>query len=169
MAASLYPQSLLDYEQIIQHVYDEPTQSLRTNATVSFAGSVMVEIDAEDGDNIAIQGHPNKYEHLATASFLPAGLDTHAYTSIFSVSSSANNRIKAIKIKADTFGIFRLKKNSVIQDYFQTSVMERNCIFYYVEDLLFQSGDSISIEFVPDRIQGVATYSFFMRIEGYVI
>lgn len=40
--------------QVMQNVYDEATQSLRTNTSVTAIGEVNVELNAVDGDNVAI-------------------------------------------------------------------------------------------------------------------
>lgn len=56
MAASLYPPSLLDADQIIQHVYDDPTQTLRTSGVAVITpppGGLEVAINHID-DSIAI-------------------------------------------------------------------------------------------------------------------
>lgn len=57
MAGPGYPYSRLDADQIIQNVYDEAQDKLRVDSSVSvtsITGDVAVEIDAADGDNIAI-------------------------------------------------------------------------------------------------------------------
>lgn len=51
------PYTRLDAAQIIQNVYDEANDKLRVDSSVSvtsITGDVSVEIDAADGDNIAI-------------------------------------------------------------------------------------------------------------------
>lgn len=46
MAATLYPPSLLDANQVLQHVYDETTQGLRVNTEATIvAGAFEVAID----------------------------------------------------------------------------------------------------------------------------
>ena len=63
MASQIYPSTNLDGDQVLQHVYDEGTQTLRTNATATvLPGSFDVDIDAATGDNIAISDGVNTAE-----------------------------------------------------------------------------------------------------------
>jgi hypothetical protein len=50
------PYSLLDFQQIIQRVYDQDENRLRVNngANITLGGELEVAIDAASGDNIAI-------------------------------------------------------------------------------------------------------------------
>lgn len=65
MAPQIYPVTLLDSNQVIQYVYDEATQSLRTTATATIiGGDLTVDIDGiyaflgnPDPDNIGLIGH----------------------------------------------------------------------------------------------------------------
>ena len=64
MAVQIYPVTLLDSNQVIQYVYDESTQSLRTTSVATIVvGDVTVEIDGiysggnTDPDNIGLIGH----------------------------------------------------------------------------------------------------------------
>jgi hypothetical protein len=65
MAPQIYPVTLLDSNQVIQYVYDEATQSLRTTATATIVGGdITVDIDGiyaflgnPDPDNIGLIGH----------------------------------------------------------------------------------------------------------------
>lgn len=52
----LYPPSQLDADQVIQHAFDETTQTLRTTATATVITppAIEVTISAASGDNIAI-------------------------------------------------------------------------------------------------------------------
>lgn len=57
MPAPVNPnRSLLDSQQILQRAFDESADKIRTDATItgSFTGDIQCEIDAADGDNIAI-------------------------------------------------------------------------------------------------------------------
>ena len=72
-----------------------------------------------------------------------------------------------IKIKADTFGIFKLIVDGSIRDYKRISNFERNCVFEFSEDEDFPNATDLEIEFVPERIK-LTSYDFFMRIEAYV-
>lgn len=55
------PFSLLDFQQIIQRVYDQEINRLRveTGATFTLGGELEVSIDAASGDNIAISDGTN--------------------------------------------------------------------------------------------------------------
>lgn len=64
MAPQIYPVTLLDSNQVIQYVYDEGTQSLRTTSVATIVvGDVTVDIDGiysgsnTDPDNIGLIGH----------------------------------------------------------------------------------------------------------------
>lgn len=65
MAPQIYPVTLLDSSQVIQYVYDESTQALRTTALATIvAGDLTVDIDGiysflgnPDPDNIGLIGH----------------------------------------------------------------------------------------------------------------
>jgi hypothetical protein len=59
MAETLYPVTQLDANQVIEHAYDETNQALRTTAAVTFSGAIQVELDADDGDNVAISDGTN--------------------------------------------------------------------------------------------------------------
>lgn len=130
--------------------------------------SSALGIDADGGDNIAISRHENPREVLLEDDFLPGDLDTTSYTSIFTYTSIEDLRIRAIKIKADTMGIFKLIIDGEVKDYYRTSFMDRNCKFAFIEEIDLLTGDDLEIEFIPDRIQELSNYNFFMRIEAYV-
>jgi hypothetical protein len=52
--------SLLDGNQVLQHAFDDETSSLRTNATTIINGDTFaIELDAADGDNVAISDGTN--------------------------------------------------------------------------------------------------------------
>ena len=65
MAPQIYPVTLLDSSQVIQYVYDESTQALRTTALATIiGGDLVVDIDGvysflnnPDPDNIGLIGH----------------------------------------------------------------------------------------------------------------
>jgi hypothetical protein len=129
--------------------------------------TVDVDIDADNGDNIAISRHQNYRNLVFSATKLDTDLSTTAYTNFLTYTATENLRIRAIRIKADTFGVFRLKIDGVIRDYKYTSNFERNCLFEFLEDEDFPDTKDIEIDFVPERIK-LSTYDFFTRIEAYV-
>lgn len=128
---------------------------------------VEVDISADSGDDIAISRHENYRNIVGAATFTKAQLNTAAYTEVYSYTASEDIRSRKIKVKADTFGTFRVKVNGVIKDYYSTSPTDRNCIFEFAEDMEIPNGEDLTIEFVPDRLQ-IANYDFFFRTEGYV-
>lgn len=137
--------------------------------TVESINSIQaqVEIDAADGDNIAISAHENPRNILFTNIIAAAGLSTSAYTQVLSYTAIEDIQVRVIRIKADTFGAFRVKVDGTIKDYFQTSPLQRNCVFEFSEEESVTTGQAVTIEFVPDRIQNIVNYDFFGRIEAY--
>ncbi len=66
----------LDYQQVIQNVYDEPANRLRVDAAVgsiSIIGTVEVEIDAASGDNIALSNSDGSKQ--VTVTTLPGSVE----------------------------------------------------------------------------------------------
>lgn len=128
---------------------------------------VDVNVDADTGDNMAISGHSTGTNIVVEDDYVKADLDTAAYTEVLTYTATADMDMRALKIKADTFGAFRLKVNGTTRDYYQTSQMDRNASFKFLEDEAVSTGDIVSIEFLPDRLL-VNNYNFFMRIEAYL-
>jgi hypothetical protein len=54
MAAILYPVTLLDSTQVIQHAYDESTQSLRTTATATIIGGDLTVDTSHTEDSMRL-------------------------------------------------------------------------------------------------------------------
>jgi hypothetical protein len=163
-------------EQLIKSVdipYDGKTKYLFNGQERKFevvpisSATIDVDISAENGDTIAISRHDNPVRLTSETNYLPGALSTSAYTQIYTYTATYDFRIRMLKVKADTFGSFRIKKNATIEDYSQTSQLLRNAEFEFIEDLDVIIGDIITIEFLPDRIQGLANYNFFFRVEGY--
>lgn len=136
--------------------------------TGKFEKNLDVDISAETGDTIAISGHSTYRNIVSETNKLDTELSISAYTEISTYTATENLKIRAIKIKADTFGAFKLKINGVVRDYFQSSPFERNALFEFWEDELLNNTQVISVEFLPDRIQ-LDDYNFFIRIEAYAI
>ena len=133
-------------------------------------GSINVNcnVDAKDGDNIAISRHANPFTYTSNSNKTKAQLDVANYTEVFSYTSTDDlTRIGKIKVKADTLGIFRVKVNGTIIDYFTTSNMERNCIFEFSEHIDLLNSHVLTIEFIPNRLR-LNNYHFFLRMEGYL-
>lgn len=130
--------------------------------------TVDVDVSAETGDTIAISGHATFRNLVQEATKLDTELSTSVYTQVLTYTATENLKIKAIKIKADTFGAFKLKINGVVRDYIQTSPFERNALFEFWEDEPLNNAQVLTIEFLPDRLL-IPSYNFFMRTEAYAI
>jgi len=135
--------------------------------SIAALGTVAVEVDAADGDNIAISRHENFRNILLEEDYVDTDFTTNTYTEVLSYSATEDLKVRALKIKADTLGTFRVKVNGTIADYFKTSNFDRNCKFIFLEDLGVNNGQTLSVEFVPERIR-INNYNFFFRIEAYV-
>jgi hypothetical protein len=127
-----------------------------------------VEINADDGDNIAVSGHQNPRIFLEERDIAAAGLDETLYTQISAFTMTEDVRIRKIEIKADTFGTFELRIDNVLRHVVGTSPLERNAIFSFLEEERPTTGQVVEVKFRPDRIIRVATYNFFTRVEGYL-
>ena len=156
----------IPFDGNVRYIYNEQERRFEIEAIASL-GTVSVDIDADNGDNISISRHEKYREILDDVDILATGLDVDLYSQVLSYVSVEDLRVRVIKIKCDTFGSFKLKVNGVIKDYFNVSAYERNCKFQFIEDLDVLTGDSITIEFLPDRVR-LTSYNFFLRIEGYV-
>lgn len=135
--------------------------------SIAALGTVAVEVDAADGDNIAISRHENFRNLTFDEDYIDTDFTTNTYTEVLSYAATEDLKVRAVKAKADTLGTFRIKINGTISDYFKTSNFDRNCRFLFLEDLEVNNGDTISVEFVPERIR-LSNYNFFFRIEAYV-
>lgn len=130
--------------------------------------NINVDINADDGDNIAISRHENPRIVLLDEDYLKTELDEDNYTQIFTHTSAIEDiRYRLIKIKADTYGTFRVKVDGNIKDYFKTSPFKRNCIFEFVEDLEVLQNQVLTVEFVPGTCMELDSFNFFLRAEGY--
>ena len=135
--------------------------------SISALGIVEVDIDADSGDNLSISRHENYRNITDDVDLLGTALSTSTYTEIWSYVATEDLRVRILKVKADTLGSFRIKIESNIKDYFRTSPIERNCTFSFIEDLEVLTGDTLTIEFLPERLR-ITNYNFFFRTEGYV-
>jgi len=136
-------------------------------ASANIDADVSVEVDAADGDNIAISRHQNFRNITQEADFLPGALDNTTYTEIFSYTAVENLKLRQIKVKADTFGTFKIKINGTTVDYYNTSHFDRNCRIVFLEDQELNTTEELTVEFIPFRIQILTNYNFFLRMEGY--
>lgn len=153
----------IPYDGIVKYIYNEQEKKFEVESVV-----VQGDISAEGGDTIAVSRHQEYRNILDSADFLASALDTTSYTQIWSYTAAEDLRVRVVKAKADTLGVFRLKIDGDIQDYFFTSSHERNCRFSFVEDLDLPTGSQITLEFVPERIR-LSSYNFFFRMESYTV
>jgi len=135
--------------------------------SIASLGTVSVEVDAADGDNIAISRHENFRNLVFEEDYVDTDFSTSSYTEILTYLATEDLKIRGLKVKADTMGTFRVKVNGTIADYFKTSNFDRNCRFLFLEDLKVDTGETVSVEFVPERIR-LNNYNFFFRIEAYI-
>lgn len=191
------PYTKLDYHQVIRQCFDEAQDRLRVDSQVSFSadelevvishtddsvkigdgtdflavnadGSINVKATLQPGSVVSISKHTNSFYHTDEIDLNDVNLTTSGYTEIFSYTSGSNLlKLIALKIKGDTFGVYRLKVNNITKDYVHTSPIQRNCLFKFYENMPLVSGEEITIEFRPERIL-LTDYNFFMRIEGYL-
>lgn len=129
-----------------------------------FEKSISVDIDDID---VAVGGHATRRTALVSEDYLNVDLDTTLFTEVISYTALENLKVRTLKVNGNTFGSYRVKINGIIQDYYQTSITQRNCFFQFSEDLLLNIGQVLTIEFVPDRIQ-LVNFNFFMRMESYI-
>lgn len=155
----------IPFDGNVRYLYNTQEKKFKVESIASL-GTVAVEVDAADGDNIAISNHANPRNLTFENDYIAANLNDAAFTEIFTYTATENLNIRAFKIKADTFGTFRVKIENNIKDYYLTSPLERNCFFKFLEEEL-NNGQTITVEFVPERID-LTNYNFFYRIEGYV-
>lgn len=155
----------IPYENNIRYIYNE--QEKKFEVEVVGGVTVDVDIDADNGDNIAISRHEEYRNIVDEEDYLDTDLSINNYTQIWTYTATENLRLRALKIKADTLGNFKLIINGITKDYFLTSPTDRNCRFYFLEDEDLLDGQELQIEFLPERLR-LTNYNFFFRIEAYV-
>lgn len=158
--------SCLNDEQVIRNVHDAARRCLRV-CVVGIDVTADVNVINTDPICVKIVGGDisGRRVILDETDILKAGLDINTYTEIFSYTSIEDIDIRAVKVKADTYGVFRVKIDGTIQDYYRTSEMGNNCFFDFTNVLDLADTEIVSIEFRPYRLN-LTTYNFFMRIEA---
>jgi len=135
------------------HIRVEPDGSINANT----------EIDANDGDNIAITGHPNQiFDEAADTITTAAFEEIYTYTS-----ANLNTMIRSIECTVSTPATIRLKINGVIKKVLRTSPLERNIKFLFEDDRPLSTGQTVSVEAQVDRLIH-ASYDCFTSLEGYL-
>lgn len=122
-----------------------------------------VEIDADDGDNIAISAHP-----LQIFSQAADTITTANFEEIFTYTSIDNRtRIVSVVSTVSTPSLIRIKINGTIVRQFWTSPTERNAIFHFKENRPLLNGEILTVEAKVDRLI-YSTYETFTSMEGYL-
>lgn len=148
-------------------IVDSDGDALNINPDGSLNVVADTELDASDGDNVAISGHQFPVRQIEEKVILQAGLNVNSFTQVFTYTSvDADLNVHKLTSYADTYGTWRVKIDGTTIDYFSTSPTERNCRFQWSEDEDLPTGGVITIEFRPDRNK-LTQYTFFWRIEGY--
>lgn len=150
----------------VRYIFNTQERKFEVESIQSI-GTISVELDADDGSNVAVSRHENPRNITGEEDYIDTELDTQAYTQIISYTSVEDLRIRNMKIKGDTLGVYRIKINGTLQDYFRTSNFERNCLFAFIEEIDLTTGQVLTIEFIPERLR-LDSYNFFYRIEGYI-
>lgn len=134
--------------------------------TVNPDGSIDVntELDAADGDNVAISSHPSQiFDESADT------LTTTAYEQIYTYSSVDNDtRIIAVEATAGTPSTFRLKINGTVVRVLRSSPLEKNITFFFREHRALANGDILTVEARVERLIKTS-YDTFTSLEGYLI
>jgi hypothetical protein len=122
-----------------------------------------VEVDASDGDNIAVSAHPDQIfdegaDTLTTASFE----NIYTYT-------STDNKTKIIRVEttAEANAVFRVKINGTVKRQRRSSALEKNVVFEFGEHRSLASGDILTVE-AKIETKHVNSYDTFTSLEGYL-
>lgn len=122
-----------------------------------------VELDASDGDNVAVSAHPNQIFDEASDT-----LTTNLFEQIYTYTSTSNNcKIICVECTAGTPSIFRLKLNGTIIRELRSSPTDRNIVFQFREHRSLSNGDILTVEAKVNRLIQTS-YSTFTSLEGYI-
>ena len=152
----------LDFNEDSVQIGDPNTGfTLKINTDGSIDANI--EIDAADGDNVAISSHPNQiFAQLADT------ITTNAFEQIFSYTSTSDRtRIINITSTVSTPSLIIIKINGTIVRELWTSSIERNAIFDFKENRQLQNGDILTVEAKVERFIH-NTYETFTSLEGYL-
>ena len=130
-------------------------------------GSVNVntEVDAADGDNIAISSHPPANQIFAEAADT---LTTANFEEIFTFTSTDDTtRLMRIEATSETICVFQVKINGVIKRVKRTSTAERNVTVDFLEHRQLTNGDTLTVE-AKIETKDVTSYNTFTSLEGYL-
>lgn len=147
------------------HIVDATTgNKLVINADGSI--SANVEVDAADGDNIAVSAHPDPIFDEASDT-----IATDSFEQIYSyTSSNTRTRIISIECSINTTSWVRVKIGSDIIRELRISPMKRNVVFTFREHRPLGNGETISVEAKVDKFfSNNSPYNTFTSLEGYLI
>ena len=124
---------------------------------------IPVEIDAKDGDNIAISAHPNQIFSQNEDT-----LTTAAFKEIFSYTSTDDNtKVAYLSGTVNTPTVFRVYVDGVFVRERMTSPGDRNADFVFYEHRSLPTGTTITVEAKPFR-NICPPYGTFVSMEGYI-
>lgn len=172
------PYTKLDYNQVIQQVYDEAQDRLRTDAT--FSGTIdaelEVEVDAADGDNIALANEDGSKKVTVTTVGSKEALDVNVvnssdsagtlntfYNEITSLGSGSlttiggftalgDSKLLKISVSGTNIASYQVELNASVIDkrrtYFGNSL---NTDFIFETGLDLGLGDNVVVKVIHDR------------------
>lgn len=152
----------LDFNEDSVQIGDPNTGfTLKINTDGSIDANI--EMDAADGDNVAISAHPQQiFDELADT------ITTSGFEVIYTYTSTSNRtRVTNVTSTVSTPSLIQLKINGTIVRQFWTSPIERNAVFNFTEHRELQNGDVLTVEAKVDRLIH-ATYETFTSLEGYL-
>lgn len=152
----------LDFNEDSVQIGDPNTGfTLKINTDGSIDANI--EMDADDGDNVAISAHPQQIFSEA-----PDTITTSGFEQIFSYTSSdSRTRIINIVSTVSTPSLIRVKINGAIVRELWTSPTERNAVFHFKENRPLLNGDVLTVEARVERFIH-STYETFTSLEGYL-
>jgi len=141
---------------------DRPTVFLNVEPDGSI--NVNSNIDAEDGDTIAIGAYPDPIfdknaDSITTANFE----EIYRY-----VSTDDDTRIINVESTVSTTSNFRLKIDGTVERELRSSPMERNIHFEFRAHRFLTTGQILTIEAQVER-KILGSYSTFTALEGYLV
>lgn len=93
----LYPPSNLDANQVIQHVYDESTQTLRTQATATIITPPQLQVLIDASEDSVRLGDGSKLNTLTTVSG-KNGVDVNVLNTLTSSPSGLSTGLKTSRV-----------------------------------------------------------------------
>lgn len=121
------------------------------------------EVDASDGDNIAISAHP-----FPLFSEQAGSITDLLFNEVFTYTSmDSNSKIVNLQCTGSTPMHFRLKIDGVVKYEKRTSSLDRNTVFEFKEHRPLLNAEVLTVEAKVERLIQPA-YSTFITMEGYL-